>query len=99
MNENHSDSDTARVDFSTVATEQDVHEIFARTLRFPHFYGHNWNAFWDVLTGFGCFPKKLILENTEHLRRAVPDAYDQLQQCFADCEREYPYFAPFVVWQ
>ena len=72
---------------------------FARSLRFPNFYGHNWDAFWDVLTGFGCFPRRLILCGTVHLRATVPRAYEQLQTCFADCQREYPDFAPTVIWE
>lgn len=88
----------ALIDFASVSTEREVHELFARSLPFPDFYGHNWDAFWDVLTGFDCFPRRLVLSSTEHLRTVVPRAYEQLQSCFADCQREYPDIAPEVIW-
>lgn len=91
-------STEAHIDFASVSTEREVHELFARSLPFPDFYGHNWDAFWDVLTGFDCFPPRLVLSSTEHLRSAVPRAYEQLQSCFADCQREYPDIAPEVIW-
>ncbi len=87
------------IDFSGVTSERDVHEAFARSLHFPDFYGHNWDAFWDVLCCFDVFPRRLTLVGKEHLRRAVPKAYEQLQSCFADCEREHPDIAPSVTWR
>jgi ribonuclease inhibitor len=89
----------AHIDFARINSEQEVHELFARSLPFPKFYGHNWDAFWDVLTGFDCFPRRLVLSSTEQLRSTVPRAYEQLQACFANCQREYPDIAPIVVWQ
>ncbi len=87
------------IDFAGVSSEREVHELFARALPFPDFYGHNWDAFWDVLTGFDCFPRRLVLSSTEHLRTTVPRAHEQLQTCFADCQREHPDIAPTVTWQ
>lgn len=87
------------IDFAGVTSEQEVHGLFARSLHFPDFYGHNWDAFWDVLTGFACFPRRLVLSNTGHLRTAVPRAYEQLRSCFADCQREHPDIAPIVTWR
>jgi RNAse (barnase) inhibitor barstar len=87
------------IDFSGVTTESEVHELFFRLLPFPVFYGHNWDAFWDVLTGFDCFPRHLTLSGTDHLRVHVPRAYEQLQSCFADCQRTYPRTAPQVIWR
>ena len=88
----------AYIDFAGVRSEREVHERFARRLFFPQGYGHNWDAFWDVLTGFDCFPRRLVLHGTAHLRAAVPRAYEQLQTCFRDCRREHPEIAPEVVW-
>ncbi|MEP6672203.1 MAG: barstar family protein, partial [Chthoniobacter sp.] len=87
------------LDFAGITSEDEVHELFASALHFPHFYGRNWDAFWDVLTGYGCFPSRLVLFSTEHLRTVVPRAYEQLQTCFADCQRNHPDMAPSVTWR
>lgn len=91
-------SPEAHIDFAGVSTEREVHELFARSLSFPNFYGHNWDAFWDVLTGFDRFPRRLLLSSTQHLRTTVPRAYKQLQSCFAQYQRDYPDIAPEVIW-
>ena len=87
------------IDFAGVTSEREVHELFFRSLAFPDYYGHNWDAFWDFLAHDGRFPHRLILSGTQHLRTAVPRAYDQLQSCFAGCKREHPEVAPTVTWQ
>lgn len=60
--------------FRSVNSEREVYEFFARMLPFPDFYGHNWDAFWDVLTDLDCFPRRLFISGTEHLRVTVPQA-------------------------
>jgi RNAse (barnase) inhibitor barstar len=40
-----------------------LHQEFARILKFPDFYGNNWNAFWDAITGLIDMPTNLILYN------------------------------------
>ena len=91
--------DEVCIDFTGVTSEQQVHELFARSLPFPAFYGHNWDAFWDVLTGFDCFPRRLILSSTAHLRVVVPHAFERLQSCFADYQRDYPNITLEVIWK
>lgn len=71
------------IDLSGVASEREVHEAFASSLHFPDFYGHNWDAFWDILCGFDLFPRRLTLVGREHLERVVPRAYERLQSCFS----------------
>jgi RNAse (barnase) inhibitor barstar len=90
--------ETIHLDFSGITSEREVHDLFASSLHFPSFYGQNWDAFWDVLVGFDCFPRRLVLSGSEHLRSTVPRAFEKLQSCFAQCEREYPDIAPVVTW-
>src|SRR5687767_4391544 len=96
---NSENGSEVHLDLSGVSSEEELHDLFAHALRFPHFYGRNWDAFWDILTGFGCFPRRLILFGTENLRLTLPRAHEQLQTCFANCQREYPDDAPAVTWQ
>ena len=87
------------IDLSRVGSERDVHDAFASSLPFPQGYGQNCDAFYDVLCGFDCFPRRLILVGRDHVQRVVPRAFEKLQTCFTDCEREYPEIAPSVTWR
>ena len=87
------------IDFTGITSEAEVHELFAKALSFPEFYGRNWDAFWDVLVGFGCFPPQLILQNTKHLSQAVPRAFERLRSLLDECSREYSQSAPIVIWK
>lgn len=39
------------------------HEIIKTDLNFPNFYGANWDAFWDTITGIVELPNKVIFYN------------------------------------
>lgn len=39
------------LDFRNVKNYMDVHRIIQKELDFPDYYGCNWDAFWDCLTG------------------------------------------------
>lgn len=87
------------IDCSSVTSAADIHTIFADRLGFPGFYGHNWDAFWDVLTGFGCFPPSLTIIGRDHLDSHFPAELRQLETCFSDCLREHPDIAPAITWR
>jgi RNAse (barnase) inhibitor barstar len=52
-----------------IVTFQNLHETFAERLYFPIFYGKNWNAFWNAITGLVEMPKVLTLTNWEKFER------------------------------
>jgi ribonuclease inhibitor len=87
------------VDLAGISSEREIHQVFASTLRFPDFYGANWDAFWDVLTGFDCFPRRLTIAGIDHLRSEFPDALSKMERCFNDCCEELGETAPQVTWR
>jgi RNAse (barnase) inhibitor barstar len=89
---------TATIDCSAAASEQDVHVAFAEVLSFPVHYGRNWDAFWDVLTGHGCFPPAITICGRAHLLTHVPSAVGHLERCFTDLRQQAPDDAVVVTW-
>ena len=51
------------IDLGGVKTIQELHTKFKKELSFPDFYGMNWDAFWDSITGLVKMPEKLVLSS------------------------------------
>ncbi|MFE4455406.1 barstar family protein [Streptomyces sp. NPDC056796] len=45
------------IDVSSVANEDELHQLLQREFGFPDFYGRNWNAFWDAVSGLVSVPE------------------------------------------
>ena len=56
-----------------VLTAEALHERLMTALNFPNFYGYNWDAFWDAITGLVPMPHVLRLEGWQHLVRHLPE--------------------------
>ncbi|MFD7714051.1 barstar family protein [Streptomyces sp. NPDC059785] len=39
------------IDVSCVLSEDELHGLLKREFGFPSFYGRNWDAFWDAVSG------------------------------------------------
>jgi len=60
------------IDLVGCETKEAVHEIFKQKLRFPEFYGANWDAFLDAITGLVEMPNDVILINWQGFAEACP---------------------------
>ena len=66
-------------------------ERCADVLRFPSWFGHNWDAFFDCLIDLasarrarGCV---ILLRHAGELQAASPEAFDTARSIFADAEK------------
>jgi RNAse (barnase) inhibitor barstar len=66
------------IDVGTVANERELHELLARELDFPSFYGLNWDAFWDAITGLVEIPGHVRFIGWAHLVETVPHGASML---------------------
>ncbi|EID4334207.1 barstar family protein [Vibrio parahaemolyticus] len=87
-----------QIDLSSIETEEQLHTLLSSVLSFPVFYGQNWDAFWDSITGLVELPENIEFTGSQSLRLALPSSYQQLQSCFADLKNEYPNINCSVVW-
>jgi ribonuclease inhibitor len=84
------------VDLSEVTTSQELHTELSRVLEFPDFYGQNWDAFWDGITGLVEMPIRLHFHGWQNLVEQLPNDAQRLQKCLEDMIREYPEWAPEI---
>jgi ribonuclease inhibitor len=81
------------VDFTGCTSERSVHMRFAKALGFPEFYGCNWSAFWDAITGLAPMPERLVVRGWGHVARQLPGAARHVQGLLARMNDEYPSIA------
>ncbi|MBU1308672.1 MAG: barstar family protein, partial [Gammaproteobacteria bacterium] len=88
-----------RIDLSNIQNETVLHEQLAARLGFPNFYGKNWDAFWDSITGLVELPAQIKFTGTDSFKANLPASYIQLHKCFEDLMNEYPEIKCGVSWE
>jgi ribonuclease inhibitor len=72
------------IDLTRVAAAPDIQLVFAKEFGFPGWYGHNWNAFWDLITSDYPLPDELSIRGLDHVERILPREADLMLRCFGD---------------
>jgi RNAse (barnase) inhibitor barstar len=76
----------------------ELHDALARALGFPAWYGRNWDAFWDAITGLVEMPRKLRFEDWSLFEARLPREASLLRSALLDMVKQYPRQAPRVVY-
>lgn len=67
-------------------------------LDFPSWYGCNWNAFWDAITGLVEMPETLVLTGWNAFALRLPEDAKLMNECLDDMKNQYPKWAPNVIY-
>ncbi|AYZ64277.1 ribonuclease inhibitor [Burkholderia multivorans] len=78
------------IELGDIESVRQLHERMMTQLKFPHWYGKNWNAFWDAITGLVEMPLVLRLKNWIEFERRFPHDAMLMNDCLQDMERKYP---------
>lgn len=78
------------IDMKGVSNKDELQFLLKRKLDFPDFYGENWDAFWDTITGLVELPEKIIFENWLDLENLLPFEAKSLKDLLQDFDKEYP---------
>lgn len=77
------------IDVSGLPDERALHLLLQQELGFPDFYGKNWAAFWDVITGLVWIPDRLRFLGWEHLVEDVPRGAAMLRRALDSYQAMY----------
>ncbi|MFF9691260.1 barstar family protein [Streptomyces sp. NPDC014623] len=69
------------IEVASVANEDELHRLLQREFDFPDFYGRNWNAFWDAVSGLVFIPEHVRFMGWELLAERVPGGATMLTDC------------------
>ncbi|MFC9530281.1 barstar family protein [Streptomyces sp. NPDC057717] len=77
------------IDVSEVRDEGSLHLLLIRELDFPEFYGMNWAAFWDAITGLVSIPDHVRFLGWDQLAVGVPRGAAMLRRALDDYQATY----------
>jgi RNAse (barnase) inhibitor barstar len=89
-----------RVDCATMRSKEDLLRGIAEALRFPAWFGENWDALEDCLTDLSWSEAAgyvLVLDNCAALSRAEPEVFETALEIF-DSAAEYWYDEEVPFW-
>lgn len=84
------------IDLSAVTTSDELQRLLMDRLGFPGWYGCNWNAFWDAITGLVAMPRRLRLIEWAGFAARLPDDARLMRKCLNDMAAQYPQDAACV---
>ena len=84
------------IDLSDINSPRQLHAALASALGFPSFYGMNWDAFWDAITGLVDMPQQLELRGWQDFATRLPVDATTLQRILARLEQDMPAQAAHV---
>jgi RNAse (barnase) inhibitor barstar len=74
------------IDLRDVGSSLELQQRLMTSLDFPGWYGKNWNAFWDAITGLVDMPHRLRLVGWAAFQARLPLDAKQLQECLAQMQ-------------
>ena len=78
------------IDLSDINSPRQLHSALASALGFPSFYGMNWDAFWDAITGLVDMPQQLELRSWPAFATRLPAEAAILQRILARLAQDMP---------
>nr|WP_314632724.1 barstar family protein [uncultured Janthinobacterium sp.] len=78
------------IDLSDINTPRQLHAALAAALGFPSFYGMNWDAFHDAITGLVDMPQQLELRCWPAFAARLPGEAAILQRILARMAQDMP---------
>ncbi|WEW98319.1 barstar family protein [Pseudomonas nitroreducens] len=87
------------IDLGGVQGKEELHECLAQALKFPDWYGRNWDAFWDSITGLVDMPEVLEFQGWSAFSAIMPQESKQLMELLGEMNEKYPTVAPKVIYR
>jgi ribonuclease inhibitor len=72
------------LDLSLVRSGHEIHVALSSLLGFPAWYGHNWDAFWDLISSSHPLPERLTVRGLDHVERVLPREANLMLGCLGD---------------
>lgn len=82
--------DTIEISVADIKTSRELHMLLKEKLGFPKFYGMNWDAFWDAITGLVEMPRNLIINGWTSIENTMPNDAEIMKKLLNKLNEKYP---------
>ena len=96
---NQSRQDKRILDVSKIQSLTELHCLLKKNLELPEYYGMNWDAFWDAITGLIELPEILIFEGWNDFKERLPEESQILIDILNDFNVHNPHEKCSVVFK
>lgn len=79
-----------QIDLANIQDAPQLHGLLRDALGFPHWYGCNWDAFWDAISALVEMPEQLIFEHWPGFAERLPREARMIQECLERLRQLYP---------
>jgi len=86
------------IDVGNIQDSSELHSLLKKELEFPDFYGMNWDAFWDAITGLVELPETLSFEGWDKLKTVLPEDSQILNSLLNKFNEEHPSWKCIVIY-
>ncbi|WP_086347928.1 barstar family protein [Candidatus Enterococcus clewellii] len=86
------------IDVEKITSRVALHVTLKEALAFPDFYGKNWAAFWDAITGLVELPEKIVFKNWQAFVQNLPEEAEYLKRILADFNHKHPEWKTEVIY-
>ena len=83
-------NNNTKIDLGNFESIAELHKALAQQLRFPDYYGNNWDAFWDCISDAeqSSIPEVLHFTNFKVFKARFPGDANILSKCVKDFQNE-----------
>nr|WP_235822225.1 barstar family protein [Gottfriedia luciferensis] len=78
------------IEVTNVRTNKELHLLLKEKLKFPEYYGENWDAFWETITGIVELPNKIEFVGWSEFARRLPEDSLILKEYLLEHNQEFP---------
>ncbi|PGS03613.1 MULTISPECIES: barstar family protein [Bacillus] len=86
------------INVGNVSNEQELQKLLKEKLDSPNFYGENWNAFWDTITGLVELPETIVFKNWGEFERKLSEDANLLKNMLNKFNEKYPSLKSNIIY-
>jgi RNAse (barnase) inhibitor barstar len=87
------------VNVSSICSSRELHSVIKYELGLPSFYGMNWNAYWDAITGLIELPETLVFKGWYALSNVLPEDSKILIKLMDQFNKKHPSWRCNVIYK
>jgi len=82
-------NEIVQLDLNDIESGRDFQMLLKNKMNFPDFYGLNWDAFWDAITGLGKLPRVIEITGWERMTNKLPNDAQMFNKLLDEYNEQY----------